>query len=194
MIYYIRSLHFSATGSEHSGATAVSVRGRLRARLLGYRSQIVNDRRVLSILAILVAAGATIRISLKWVQARFPVSSRPNVAPRPFTTFELLLSPLPLIVFLVGTFGFGYAFEYWIDYRYLTAPIILAYIGVVFLAMIAVPLLAARACGKDFYNEYLRLGEVRSGVSQRGANIFILTIGGAFLVASAVVYLLDHLL
>ncbi|HRX89473.1 MAG TPA: hypothetical protein P5528_08505 [Steroidobacteraceae bacterium] len=107
--------------------------------------------------------------------------------PRPLTGGEFLLSLLPLIVFLVGVFGFMFAGRA-IGPQRLTVPVVLICLGGLIIGMMLVPLIVARAFGRQFFNEFYRLGEQRSGISLRRANIFSTSVGIGFVITGIVFF------
>jgi hypothetical protein len=154
---------------------------------------VIGLNRLAWTVVVLGASSVFVHLCTRWLRSRFPVEPAPSLAPpRPFTGFEFVLGLVPLGVFLLGAWGFFYIVM-WMGHGDLKLSNALAYIGVVFLSMIAIQLLTARLCGKTFYKEYFRLGELHGGISQRGAIIFVTTIGGGFLVAAAVFYFVDCL-
>jgi hypothetical protein len=142
-------------------------------------------------IAVVAFSSAGVHLAVSWIRRRFPVQHTPRTAVRPFTALELSLGLLPLIVFLSGVLGILYL----LDSRGLdriTQTGVLAYVGAVFLGMILIPRLVARAFGRKFYAEYFRLGELHGGISDRGANVFVGSIGAGFLIAAAVSYLMER--
>ena len=149
-----------------------------------------NESKLFLIIATMVGASAAIHFSIGWIRKHFPVHEGPVIAQRPFTTFEYALGLLPLLVFLGGGFGFFYRLER-VGLDGVTLPGTLAYIGILFLGMLAVPKLIARLIGRNFYETYYRLGELHSGISTGGANVFVVSIGGGFLLGAAACYVIE---
>jgi len=153
---------------------------------------VISLSKLVWVVVVLAVASASGGFFIRWIRKLFPVDPRPQLAPRPVSGFEYIITIVPLIVFLLGVYSFP-AVVLWMGHGDLKLPNALSYAGVVVFTMIAVHLLLPRLWGKKFYHQYFRLGEMRSGISQRGALIFISAIGVGFLVAAALAYVFDHL-